>query len=114
MNGATNVALLNEVQKAIREHAGEMASEVIRSLMGANGETAGDAAMSRGERIARFIEDAETGALDVLKVQSNDPSYGRPTIYEAYVRQYVDDIAHSGAVAAPVAQPFVADVIGVM
>lgn len=92
----------------------EYSQEVIASLMGPDGQAAGDEPMSRADRIARFIEDAMDGTLDALKVMSNDPTYGRPTIYERYVREFVDDIEHSGLVTPPVAQPFVDDVIGVM
>ena len=112
MNGQINVSLANEVQRNIQEQAKELSHAVIVSLMGPNGEAAGDAQMSRGDRIARFIEDAQSGALDALKVMSNDPTFGRPTIYERYVQEFVDDIAHSALVAPPVTQPFISDVFG--
>lgn len=114
MNGQINVSLANEVRDGIAAECRDLLTEVIASMLGPNGEAAGDRPLSRGDRIARFIEDAEMGALDVLKVQSNDPTFGRPTIYEAYVREFLDDIGHSPLALPPVVQPYVEDVEGVM
>lgn len=108
MSGNVNNEMMSEVQEQAILELKAYGGELIAALLGTDGAAYGDQPLTRGERIARFIDDAEMGALDALRVIS-------PTVYVRYVREYVDDIAHSGLVSPPVAQPYVDDVIqGVM
>lgn len=66
----------------------EIARALIANSMGANGEAYGDREMSVGQRIQRFMDDARSGAVDILEKQS-------PAIYKEYVAQFTKDINDS-------------------
>lgn len=85
MPTALSVDMLNEVRERARQQCMELSLAMIEALLNPDGSTYGDTNLSRPQRVARFIQDAESGALDILKVQS-------PTIYERYVRDYVHDV----------------------
>jgi len=88
-----NVELWNEIREQAFSRTLDLATEMIEASLGPDGEAYGDRSISRGNRILRFQMDAQSGALDILKVQS-------PRIYEDYVKQYLRDINES-----PLVQP---------
>lgn len=88
MPNTPEVELLKEAGELAKRNLLDMAQAMYGVVMGTDGETFGDSQLDRGDRIARFMSDAQSGALDVLRVQS-------PTIYRQYVAQYVRDINDS-------------------
>ena len=87
-----DLAILQEAgDEAVEEFIEEM-SALLGDSMGPNGEVPGMVAMSPGERIAQFTQDAQSGQLDALKDLN-------PEHYNRRVRQYLDDIKHSPFVA---------------
>lgn len=103
-----NVELWNEIREQAFERTLDLATELIGASLGEDGEAYGDRPLSRGNRILRFQMDAQSGALDILKVQS-------PRIYEDYVKQYLRDISETPLVKpAPVQRPSPFDMMGGM
>lgn len=109
-----NVQMMNEVRRLAMQECRDLSREIIGSLLDKDGSTVGDRPLTLGERVERFVDDADSGALDILRAQSNDPGYGRPTIYEQYVRQFVQDMTRAPITQAQaeVARPYVIDVLG--
>ena len=70
---------------------------VVDQMLDDNGSTYGDSDLKRGERIARVMDLAARGVLDILEVIS-------PPTYEKLVRQYVKDVQAS-PLMAPVPTP---------
>ena len=84
----TNLDIWNDVREAARGRLMDMVKATMLAQMGPDGAGFGDHTPSRGQRIARFEQDARSGALDILRVQS-------PTIYERYGREYRQDVMAS-------------------
>lgn len=80
---AVNAELVDDIKKRAFDECIDLAQAMIASQMGVN-----DHALSRGQRIARFVERAQSGALDAMKGIN-------PDLYRRTVRQYVDDIGNS-------------------
>ena len=70
---------------------------VVDQMLDDNGSTYGDSDLKRGERIARVMDLAARGVLDILEVIS-------PPTYEKLVRQYINDLKAS-PLMAPVPTP---------
>jgi hypothetical protein len=83
---STNVELYGDIREQATAYIVEQALAVMKASMGPDGESFGDRDMERRDRIMRFLEDAQTGALDVLRNIS-------PDIYQKYVAQYQRDMA---------------------
>ena len=87
-----DIGLFREIQDELYEEFMDFILELAEDSVGPDGETYGDQVMTPGDRIAQFILDAQTGALDALKDLN-------PTHYERRVRQYQQDIRNSPFVA---------------
>lgn len=83
--------------KEVREQANEQGLEwgkaVFGGITGPDGAAPGDVNLSRSERIARFVDLANRGVLDVLQEIS-------PEVYRLLVKEYLEDMAES-----PLVQP---------
>lgn len=88
MADALPAEMLKDVQEIALEECIEISLELLDNVIGADGSSFGDRELSRGNRILRFMDDAESGALDILRVQS-------PEVFASYVQEYRDDIANS-------------------
>lgn len=80
--------LVGDVRAQAMDELLDLGPELIAALLGADGGAPGDANLSPAQRIERFIDDAQSGALDFLRIQS-------PDVYEQYVREFNDDVANS-------------------
>lgn len=85
---STNLDIWNDVREQARAKLLDLVKSTMAAQMGPDGEGFGDRTPSRAQRIARFNDDARSGALDILRVQS-------PRIYEQYVREYQRDVMAS-------------------
>jgi len=88
MTNNMSIDIMEEVRVQSIAQGVEIAKALIASSMGANGEAYGDREMSVGQRIQRFMDDARSGAVDILQQQS-------PDIYKEYVAQFTKDINDS-------------------
>ena len=85
-----DVAIANEAADRARVELMGIFKDLIPRNLGSGGESYGMVPMDRGERILQFEEDARSGALDILKVQS-------PDIYWDYVQEYISDVTAQDA-----------------
>lgn len=88
MSNNMSIDIMEEVRVQSIAQGVEIARALIANSMGANGEAYGDREMSVGQRIQRFMDDARSGAVDILEKQS-------PAIYKEYVAQFTKDINDS-------------------
>lgn len=88
MSNGLTIEMMDEVRTQAIQHGVELAKELISVNLGPNREAYGDTEMSVGQRIQRFIDDAKSGAVDILQAQS-------PAIYKEYVAQFTRDINDS-------------------
>lgn len=92
------VALLTAAGKLAKTQLLETAHAIYGVVMGTDGETFGDAQMTRSDRILRIVMAASDGALDVLRSQS-------PRIYLREMQQYTKDLNEEFTQSARVKQP---------
>lgn len=85
--------LMDEVWQQSMDELLELGPTLIEALLGPTGSAFGDRDLTRGERILRFLDDAHTGALDVLRIQS-------PAVFAGYEAEFKADIAQSPLVGA--------------
>ena len=83
-----NVAIWEEIRRQAYAEIRDTAKMLIESNLSAEGSAYGDRPLSLGDRIERFIMDAQDGTLDILRYQS-------PAIYKEYVEQYAKDVMNS-------------------
>ena len=88
MTNNMSIDIMEEVRSQSIAQGVEIAKALIANSMGANGEAYGDREMSVGQRIQGFMDDARSGAVDILQKQS-------PDIYNEYVAQFTKDINDS-------------------
>lgn len=89
------IDLLTDVREQAREQIRDMGLAVEGGMTGPDGEAFGDVQLSPADRIARFVDYAERGILDILLHQ------GSPKTYWMLIREFVSDMEHS-----PLMQPF--------
>src|SRR5262245_7273746 len=63
-------AILKEAGELAKRQLLDIATAMYGVTMGADGETFGDRAMSRSDRILRWVTAAQDGTLDILQAQS--------------------------------------------
>lgn len=80
--------LLGEIRERAKTEALAISKDLIAVMDGVDDET-----LSRADRIARFLDDAQSGALDVMKVI-------RPDLYDKAIADYQRDVAQSPLMGA--------------
>ena len=80
--------MVSEIQKRAMQRCLDLSLALIDRMLGPDGETFGDGPIGRGDRILRFQELTQSGAMDILQVQS-------PKVYNMLLKQYVKDIRES-------------------
>ena len=88
MSSPTQVEMVSEIQKRAMQRCLDLSLALIDRMLGPDGETFGDGPIGRGDRILRFQELTQSGAMDILQVQS-------PKVYNMLLKQYVKDIRES-------------------
>ena len=88
MSSPTQVEMVSEIQKRAMQRCLDLSLALIDRMLGPDGETFGDGPIGRGDRILRFQELSQSGAMDILQVQS-------PKVYNMLLKQYVKDIRES-------------------
>ena len=88
------IEMLNDVEEQALDKCMDLTLEVMASQLGPEGSAYGDVQPSRADRIARFIDLAERGVLDVLMTMS-------PPTYEMLMRDYIRDVTNSELIGAP-------------
>lgn len=113
MAAPLTVERINRAEEQAFERCLELSVRLIDAMTGPDGETVGDRPMSRSDRILRFLDLAQQGALDVLKVIN-------PELHDALRREYAKDMAaeqvargREASVYQP-QMPSIADLIGRM
>ena len=86
MPESDEVAILRDAGEQAKAQLMDIAKAMYGITMGTDGETFGDAEMSRSDRILRWVMAARDGTLDILKAQS-------PRIYARDLKQYQRDLA---------------------
>lgn len=76
---------MNDVQKQALQECLDLSIEMINSQLGSDGNAYGDRPLTPAERVARFVDFADRGILDILR------GIGAP-VYETLVREYVEDM----------------------
>lgn len=89
----SEVELMNDVRDQALQECLDLSLELIKSQLGTDGNAFGDHEISPSDRIARFVDYADRGILDILK------GMGAP-VYDTLVREYVQDMMKS-----PLMQP---------
>lgn len=79
-------ALLNDVRDQAYDECMSIALALIKAQLGDDGEAFGDSPLGAPDRIARVLDLAQRGVMDVLQVRS-------PKVYEQFTRQFIHDIA---------------------
>lgn len=82
-------SLVEEIQKRAVDAIVSLNLEAIDAILGV-----GDTQLTPAQRIARFWDDANSGALDIMKGL-------RPDLYERTVNEFVRDVGASGLVNPP-------------
>jgi len=85
MPANTNVSMMNEIMEQAYEHIMEMSPILIASMQGPDG-AFGNVPLSRSDRILQFMDDAQSGALDIQRVQAT-------WRYDERVKQFYKDMA---------------------
>lgn len=86
MPESDEVAILRDAGEQAKAQLMDIAKAMYGITMGTDGETFGDAQMSRSDRILQWVIAARDGTLDILRVQS-------PRIYDQGLKQYQRDLA---------------------
>lgn len=68
----SDLELMDDVQQQLRDRLTELIPLLVQAQLGDDGNAFGDQPLTRGQRIARFMDDASSGALDILVVQSSE------------------------------------------
>ena len=89
--------MLSDVEDQSVNEITDLMESVWGTMLGPDGSTYGDTDLKRGERIARVMDLAARGVLDILEVIS-------PPTYKKLVSKYVEDIQAS-PLMAPVPTP---------
>ena len=82
-------SLVEEIEKRAVKEIVELNLDAIDAILGV-----GDTALTPAQRIARFWDDANSGALDIMKGL-------RPDLYDRTVNEFVRDVNASGLVNPP-------------
>ena len=82
------LGLLDDIEEQAVERIMDIMEAVIESQLGPDGRAYGDVDVSRADRIARVLDLAERGVMDVLAEIS-------PPTYEMLMRDLVHDMAAS-------------------
>lgn len=82
------IGLLDDVKAQAREQIREIAIATQEGMTGPGGRAFGDVDISPDDRIARFVDMAETGLLDILE------GMGAP-VYWTLIREFVQDVMRS-------------------
>lgn len=98
MPQSVEVEELQEAAALAKRLLMEDATAMYGVVMGTDGETFGDAQMTRSDRILRIVMAAYDGSLDVLRKQS-------PRIYLREMRAYQHDLNEEFTQSAKVPQP---------
>lgn len=80
------VELWDDVREQAIAELRELGPDLIGAMLSTDGGAPGDEPLSRSDRILQFMDDARSGALDILMVQS-------AWRYEERVRQFKADMA---------------------
>jgi len=80
--------MLNDIRQQSYDQCLWVARALIDVNLDSDGGAYGDRAMTVGERIQRFIDDAKMGAIDILEVQS-------PEIFKSMTAQFTQDLQDS-------------------
>jgi hypothetical protein len=80
--------MVNEIKERAMQRCLDLSLALIDRMLGSDGETFGDGPIGRGDRILRFQDLSQSGALDILEVQS-------PKVYQKLLQQYIKDIRES-------------------
>lgn len=83
-----SISLLNDVEDQALDQCMDLTLAVLDSQLGPDGRAYGDTDVSRADRIARFIDLANRGVLDVLQEMS------KPT-FDMLIRDYLHDVQAS-------------------
>lgn len=98
-----NAEFFADVRKITHQNCVDLAGDLADAMLGVN-----DVLLSPAERIARFVDYANMGLLDVLN------GMGAP-VYWKLVREFVDDMSHSPLMQpVALAQPIVDDITRVL
>ncbi len=81
MANSLTAEMVTEIRQRSIDQSLVISRALIESQLGVD-----DHNLSRGERVGRFIDFAQSGVLDVLKVI-------KPTLYNELVNQYQKDVA---------------------
>ena len=84
----TPFSMLDEIEEQALAQCMWISTEMITEMMGSDGRVYGDVLPDRADRIARFLDLAERGVLDVLATIS-------PPTYDMLLRDYIHDIEAS-------------------
>ncbi len=84
--------MLDEIQEQALDRCMWISMELIKATMGDTGRVYGDVLPSRADRIARFMDLAERGVLDVLQTMS-------PPTYEMLLADYERDVRQSPVIS---------------
>jgi hypothetical protein len=90
--GSAEVELMNTVRDQALQECVDLSLELIASQLD-RGNAFGDRPISRADRIARFVDFADRGILDILE------GMGAP-VYEVLIAEYIVDME-----ASPLMQP---------
>lgn len=85
MSTTPEIAIYEEAGELARYRLMERARALYGVVMGTDGETFGDTALSRSDRIIKWMNGVENGTVDYLAGIS-------PTQYERFRRQFMRDI----------------------
>lgn len=80
-----DVRLVQEAQERASRQIVDLLKTLVKLNTGSGGETFGMQEMSRGDRILMFLDDAESGALDMLFTVNRD--FG-----QQYVDAFMEDL----------------------
>ena len=88
MPQSLSISLLQDVEDQALEEIMDRTLAVLDAMLGPDGMAYGDVEVSRADRIARFLDLAQRGVLDVLQTMS-------PPTYDMLIRDYLRDVAAS-------------------
>ena len=109
--------MMNAVTAQARETCLDLAMPMIESQMGTDGNVYGNAPMTRGERIARFVdycvrEDPALPGVPLPSVMDALEGMGKPPVYYQLIREYISDMAASPYMAPnPATVPYINEVL---
>ncbi len=62
--------LVGDVRQQALDDLMELGPDLVAALLGSDGSAPGDQSLSRGQRILQMVDDMQSGALDIERVQS--------------------------------------------